>query len=176
MGFNFRKTINLGNGLKLNLGKKSASVSVGKKGIHHSISTTGRQTTTVGIPGTGVSYSHVTGTKKSAAEKKKAAEKKEKAVISKEKEKLNREKAKLEQEKLELERQKLENERLRLEKERAELEGSTQQTSEPVQEKKKFSFKKQKPSSAENAVGEKPAAVPETASNPYSSGKAKKSY
>ena len=69
MGFNFRKTISLGKGLKLNLGKKSASVTVGKKGVHHTISTTGKQTTTVGIPGTGLSYSTTTGTKKQAAKK-----------------------------------------------------------------------------------------------------------
>ena len=75
MGFNFRKTISLGKGLKLNLGKKSASVTIGKKGVHHTISTTGRQTTTVGIPGTGLSYSTTTGTKKQAAAAKKTAAK-----------------------------------------------------------------------------------------------------
>ena len=75
MGINFRKTISLGKGLKLNLGKKSASVTIGKKGVHHTISTTGRQTTTVGIPGTGLSYSTTTGTKKQAAAAKKTAAK-----------------------------------------------------------------------------------------------------
>jgi len=56
MGLRFRKSITLCKGVKLNLGTKSASVSVGRKGIHQSFSTTGRTTTSVGIPGTGVSY------------------------------------------------------------------------------------------------------------------------
>ncbi len=56
MGLRFRKSITLCKGVKLNLGGKSASVSVGTKGIHQSFSTTGRTTTSIGIPGTGVSY------------------------------------------------------------------------------------------------------------------------
>ena len=56
MGLRFRKSIKLCKGVKLNLGAKSASVSVGGKGFHQSFSTTGRTTSTVGIPGTGVSY------------------------------------------------------------------------------------------------------------------------
>ena len=56
MGLRFRKSINLGNGLKLNIGTKSASISAGTKGVRKTISTTGRETTTVSIPGTGISY------------------------------------------------------------------------------------------------------------------------
>lgn len=56
MGLTFRKSISLCKGVKLNLGKKSASISVGRKGIHQSISTTGRTTTSLSIPGTGVGY------------------------------------------------------------------------------------------------------------------------
>lgn len=56
MGLRFRKSINLGNGLKLNIGTKSASISAGTKGVRKTISTTGRETTTVSIPGTGLSY------------------------------------------------------------------------------------------------------------------------
>lgn len=56
MGLRFRKSISLCKGVKLNLSNKSASVSVGRKGIHQSISTTGRTTTSIGIPGTGISY------------------------------------------------------------------------------------------------------------------------
>lgn len=56
MGLRFRKSITLFKGVKLNLGTKSASISVGRKGIHQSFSTTGRTTTSIGIPGTGVSY------------------------------------------------------------------------------------------------------------------------
>ena len=56
MGLTFRKSISLCKGVKLNLGTKSASLSVGRKGIHQSISTTGRTTTSLSIPGTGVGY------------------------------------------------------------------------------------------------------------------------
>ena len=45
-----------GGGTKLNIGTKSASVSFGSKGVRKTISTTGRETTTVSIPGTGLSY------------------------------------------------------------------------------------------------------------------------
>ena len=56
MGFRFRKSISLGKGLKLNIGTKSASISAGTKGVRKTISTTGRETTTFSIPGTGISY------------------------------------------------------------------------------------------------------------------------
>ena len=65
MGLRFRKSIKLAPGVRLNLGKKSAGVSFGGKGVRHTISTTGRRTTTVGIPGSGLSYSHTSGGKKS---------------------------------------------------------------------------------------------------------------
>ena len=55
MGLRFRKSISLGNGLKLNIGTKSASISAGTKGVRKTISTTGRETTTFSIPGTGIS-------------------------------------------------------------------------------------------------------------------------
>ena len=56
MGFRFRKSISLGGGTRLNIGTKSASVSFGTKGVRKTISTSGRETTTFSIPGTGVSY------------------------------------------------------------------------------------------------------------------------
>lgn len=57
MGLRFRKSMKILPGVRLNLGAKSASVSFGPRGLKHSISTTGRSRTTVGIPGSGVSYS-----------------------------------------------------------------------------------------------------------------------
>ena len=57
MGFKFRKQIKIAPGVKLNINKNSASVSVGAKGLTQTYSTTGKKTTTVGIPGTGISYS-----------------------------------------------------------------------------------------------------------------------
>lgn len=54
MSIRFRKTINLGGGLKLNLNKKSAGLSFGGKGARFSVNSDGRKTTSVGIPGTGI--------------------------------------------------------------------------------------------------------------------------
>ena len=54
MGIRFRKTINLGGGLKLNLNKKSAGLSFGSKGARFSVNSDGRKTTSIGIPGTGL--------------------------------------------------------------------------------------------------------------------------
>ncbi|AXU77884.1 TPA: DUF4236 domain-containing protein [Clostridioides difficile] len=63
MGFNFRKSINLGGGLKLNLGKKSVGISAGVKGARVSVNSKGRKSVTLSIPGTGISYTK-TSTKK----------------------------------------------------------------------------------------------------------------
>lgn len=56
MGLNFRKSISLGKGLKLNLSKSGPSVSFGKSGFRQSVNLKGQARTTVGIPGTGVYY------------------------------------------------------------------------------------------------------------------------
>lgn len=57
MGFRMRKSIKLMPGVRLNLGKKSAGISFGTKGLRYSINSSGRRTATIGIPGTGISYS-----------------------------------------------------------------------------------------------------------------------
>ena len=57
MGLRFRKSVKIAPGVKLNLNKKSTSVTFGGKGFHHTVSSTGKRTSTVGIPGTGLSYS-----------------------------------------------------------------------------------------------------------------------
>lgn len=57
MGFRFRKSIKLAPGVKLNIGKKGvSSLSVGKNGARVNISKKGTKST-VGLPGTGLSYS-----------------------------------------------------------------------------------------------------------------------
>lgn len=53
--FRFRKSVKIFPGLKLNINKKSVSLTGGTKGFHHTVGTKGSQTT-VGIPGTGLSY------------------------------------------------------------------------------------------------------------------------
>lgn len=57
MGMRFRKSKKIAPGVRLNLSAKSASISIGPKGFKKTFSTSGRVTTTVGIPGTGLSYS-----------------------------------------------------------------------------------------------------------------------
>ncbi|MCQ2482640.1 MAG: DUF4236 domain-containing protein [Clostridia bacterium] len=64
MGLNFRKSISLGHGMKINLSKSGPSFSFGRKGMRQTISATGRSTTSVGIPGTGVYYTKQTNVKK----------------------------------------------------------------------------------------------------------------
>lgn len=56
MGWRFRKSIKILPGVKLNLGAKSASISIGGFGVHRTYSTSGRVTNSVSIPGTGLYY------------------------------------------------------------------------------------------------------------------------
>lgn len=57
MGWKFRKSVKIAPGVRLNVSNKSTSISVGGKGYRKTYSSTGRTTTTVRIPGTGLSYS-----------------------------------------------------------------------------------------------------------------------
>lgn len=57
MGFRFRKSFKIAPGVRLNIGKKSVGISAGVKGARVSVNSSGRKTTTVGLPGTGLSYS-----------------------------------------------------------------------------------------------------------------------
>lgn len=57
MGLRMRKSIKIAPGVRMNIGKKGVGVSVGTKGLRYSVNSSGRKTTTVGIPGTGISYS-----------------------------------------------------------------------------------------------------------------------
>ncbi len=77
MGLVFRKSIKLCKGVKLNLSKSGASLSFGTRGLRHTVSTSGKKTTTVGIPGTGVYYTKTSGSKKKASSKARTEEKKQ---------------------------------------------------------------------------------------------------
>ena len=57
MGLRFRRSIKIAPGLKLNINKNSVGLSAGTKGAHVSVNTKGDVTRSVGIPGTGLSYS-----------------------------------------------------------------------------------------------------------------------
>ncbi|WP_445321761.1 DUF4236 domain-containing protein [Paenibacillus sp. FSL H3-0310] len=63
--FRFRKSINLGGGVKLNLGKKGVGISAGVKGARVSAGPSGKRAT-VSLPGTGLSYSKKIGGGKSS--------------------------------------------------------------------------------------------------------------
>jgi len=58
MGFRFRRTFSLSPGLRLNVSKSGLSTSVGVRGAHITLGH-GQVRKTVGIPGTGLSYSTV---------------------------------------------------------------------------------------------------------------------
>ncbi|MBR2578094.1 MAG: DUF4236 domain-containing protein, partial [Erysipelotrichaceae bacterium] len=47
----------IANGVRLNVGRSGVSLTLGKKGVHYTINSNGKSTATVGLPGTGVSYS-----------------------------------------------------------------------------------------------------------------------
>jgi len=64
MGFRFRRSIRIAPGVRLNLNKRSMGVSVGGKGLHYSVNSKGRRTSTIGIPGSGLSYQQVSTPKK----------------------------------------------------------------------------------------------------------------
>ena len=68
MGFRFKKSIKIAPGIKLNLNKKSTGVTFGGKGFHYTVNSKGKRTASVGIPGTGLSYS-TTSNKKSSEKK-----------------------------------------------------------------------------------------------------------
>ena len=61
MGFCFRRTFKIAPGVKLNLSKSGVSTSIGGRGL--TVNLKDSQTkTTVGVPGTGLSYSTTTRT------------------------------------------------------------------------------------------------------------------
>jgi hypothetical protein len=61
MSFRFRRSIRILPGLRLNIGKRGVSTSIGVRGAHITIGH-GKVRETVGIPGTGLSYTATQGT------------------------------------------------------------------------------------------------------------------
>ena len=57
MGLRFRRSIRLLPGVRVNLGLTRASLSIGRRGLTYNIGTKGSRVT-VGIPGSGFSYTH----------------------------------------------------------------------------------------------------------------------
>lgn len=56
MGFRVYKSVTLGKGIRLNLSRTGIGISAGVPGARYSLHSSGRRTTTVGIPGSGISY------------------------------------------------------------------------------------------------------------------------
>lgn len=55
----FRRTVGLGGGIRLNVTKRGVGASVGRRGLRRSWHSTGRRTSTVGLPGTGLSWQKI---------------------------------------------------------------------------------------------------------------------
>nr|DAF59935.1 MAG TPA: Protein of unknown function (DUF4236) [Siphoviridae sp. ctGz830] len=66
MDLRFKKSVKLGKGLKLNVSKNGLSVSAGVKGARVSMNSKGKVKGTVGLPGTGLSYSSTLNSKSKA--------------------------------------------------------------------------------------------------------------
>lgn len=64
MSFRFRRSIKLTKGVRLNVSKRGVGLSVGRRGLRHSIHSSGRRTSTIGAPGTGLSYSKTSTSRK----------------------------------------------------------------------------------------------------------------
>lgn len=74
MGLCFRKSITIAPGVRVNLSKSGPSISFGKSGLRETISATGKSTTSIGIPGTGVYYKKSYDLKKLGKNKTKSGE------------------------------------------------------------------------------------------------------
>lgn len=59
--FRFRRSFKIMPGVRWNLGKRSSSISFGGKGFHYTVGGPRGSRTTVGIPGTGLSYTETSG-------------------------------------------------------------------------------------------------------------------
>jgi len=56
MALRMRRSISIAKGVRLNFGKTGLSLSFGTRGLRHTIHSSGRRTSSVGLPGTGISY------------------------------------------------------------------------------------------------------------------------
>ena len=73
MATRFRRSKKILPGVKLNVNKNSVSMTVGPRWLHKTYSTTGRTTTTVSLPGTGLSASSTSSANATAAEEREPA-------------------------------------------------------------------------------------------------------
>ncbi|MCA1322222.1 DUF4236 domain-containing protein [Bacillus tianshenii] len=64
MGLKFRKSFKVAPGVRVNVGKRGIGASVGVKGLRYSVNSSGQRRTTASIPGTGISYSSTSGSRR----------------------------------------------------------------------------------------------------------------
>ena len=57
MGLRFRQSVRICKGVSINFGKTGTSLSLGTRGARYTIHSSGRRTATIGLPGSGLSYS-----------------------------------------------------------------------------------------------------------------------
>lgn len=71
MGLRFRRSVKICKGVRVNFSKSGPSLTLGTRGAKYTIGSNGRRTATIGIPGTGISYTETTrNSKKSTTAKK----------------------------------------------------------------------------------------------------------
>lgn len=68
MGLRFRRSVQLCKGVRLNFGKTGTSISFGGNGFRKTFHTSGKVTTSVGIPGTGIYWTESTNRNKRATQ------------------------------------------------------------------------------------------------------------
>jgi len=56
MGLRIRKSFKIAKGVRVNVGKTGVGLSIGTRGLRHTIHSSGRRTSSIGLPGTGISY------------------------------------------------------------------------------------------------------------------------
>lgn len=75
MGLRFRRSVTLFKGVKLNFGKTGVSVTTGVKGFHKTYNlNTGKTTTSIGIPGTGISYVTTSGGRSNSSQRQQSSQ------------------------------------------------------------------------------------------------------
>jgi hypothetical protein len=73
MGWRFRRSVKILPGIRLNFSRSGVSTSVGVRGAHITVGH-GKVRETVGLPGSGINYTHVEGTHQEARSEAQAAE------------------------------------------------------------------------------------------------------
>ncbi len=73
LGFRFRKSITIANGVRLNVSKGGLGLSAGPRGVRYSVHSSGRRTASAGIPGTGLGVVQTRGRSRAGAAPRRSA-------------------------------------------------------------------------------------------------------